>query len=289
MAIKGEGSDDTYARAASALVTAPPFTVFGWFLHTSGHGTETLWGTVDVSVTDHYFTVQSGTGDGDRIRSRAGDGTTSNAGPTNTYSDDVWNSFTGIFTAVDDRRCILNGDWANSTQSTTSRTPANLDRTTLGKLDYSSGGGTQGHTGDLGDYAIWDVALVQAEVEALHDGADPRRIRPESLIHFWPLFDVADMTDRRSGTTLTAGSALATGDHHGKIWRPTSQLAIGVTPSVAAPAPDDAVRPLESQERHYPRGVLRGVMRGAISLFSEIVNLLGTYGRRTRNSSISNL
>lgn len=46
------------------------------------------------------------------------------------------------------------------------------------------------HDGRIADFAIWSVALTAGEFAALAKGVSPLRVRPASLVAYWPLFGV---------------------------------------------------------------------------------------------------
>jgi hypothetical protein len=66
--------------------------------------------------------------------------------------------------------------------------------------------------GSLADVAIWNVTLTSLEIAALAAGVRPGRIRPSSLIGWWPLDGLVspepDLSGRANNGTLTAAPAL---------------------------------------------------------------------------------
>lgn len=49
-------------------------------------------------------------------------------------------------------------------------------------------GGTVGFNGLIAEVALWSVALTADEFASLAAGVSPRRIRPESIVAYWPLY-----------------------------------------------------------------------------------------------------
>ena len=65
--------------------------------------------------------------------------------------------------------------------------------------------------GDIAEVAIWDVELDANEFAALHKGFTPDRIRPSSLVSYWPLIGKAatelDIVGGRGGTVTGTTAA----------------------------------------------------------------------------------
>lgn len=66
--------------------------------------------------------------------------------------------------------------------------------------------------GDVSDVAFWTVPLTAAEVLALTNGARPSRIRPASLVRFWPLDGLSspepDLSGGKFNGTLTGTTSI---------------------------------------------------------------------------------
>ena len=105
----------------------------------------------------------------------------------NTWQYGEWHHGCAIFAADDDRRVILDGDWANSGTDTTLKAFGTVDR-------YTVGGQATGSAvvdlfrGWLDWVVVWDVALTQQEVEALADHVSPSRVRPQNIRSNLPFF-----------------------------------------------------------------------------------------------------
>jgi hypothetical protein len=61
-----------------------------------------------------------------------------------------------------------------------------LNRTTIGRRTNSALSGY--YSGRVAEAAIWSVALADAEIAALAAGVLPYRVRPGSLLAYWPLW-----------------------------------------------------------------------------------------------------
>ena len=85
---------------------------------------------------------------------------------------------------------------------TTEVTPANIDLVAIGAdRDATPASYLDGR---IAFPAIWNIALIAAEILALSKGASPTQIQPQALVHFPPFVRDADV-DWMTGTKLTAG------------------------------------------------------------------------------------
>jgi hypothetical protein len=102
--------------------------------------------------------------------------------------------------------------------------------------------------GRIGEAAIWNVALNQAECEALAAGFSPLFIRPASLVNYWDMVLNADpLVDRMGNDNLTATNTPTQAGNHPPIIMPRAPI-LGITAG-AAPAGD--VRPPHYHHRHH--------------------------------------
>jgi hypothetical protein len=91
----------------------------------------------------------------------------------------------GVEAAATDRRVYLDG--TDKGTDATARNPlaAAHDRMSIGSdgetvpADYFDG--------RIAHVAVWNVALTDQEIRSLAAGANPRRVRPDSLIAYWPV------------------------------------------------------------------------------------------------------
>ena len=95
---------------------------------------------------------------------------------------------------------------------------------TGGNMAYNTGVagriGMQGGVlfdGRIAEVGIWTVTLSAAEVLALSKGVSPRRIRPDSLIGYWPLYGVASPEPDLSGSVQNGTVTAATLADHAPV------------------------------------------------------------------------
>jgi hypothetical protein len=101
-------------------------------------------------------------------------------------------------------------DGGSKGTNTNSVVPSNFDRTQIG----FAAGGTSALDGRLAEVAFWDIALSDAEVAMLALGYAPSLVRPDSLIHYWPLLSTTDPTpDFVGDSPLDHVGTLSDADH----------------------------------------------------------------------------
>lgn len=225
----GNNNSFSFAQIDSALIDTPPWTAAGWFYSLDTTDEDLIFaGDKDVNNAEQFRIMKWST----NMNFRVVETGASSAITSNSFSANTWHHFCGRAVATDSRIMTLDGDHANQGTNTTPRTPAGIDRFCIGRqADSSPNGGFNGRICDVG---LWSVSLTDDEVSALAAGADPRRIRPQSLIHYWTLYNASDLTDLRGGVTLSLGTAPSTAVHHGKIWRP-GRVQLGVPAGGAPP------------------------------------------------------
>ena len=130
---------------------------------------------------------------------------------TATLSTGSWAHICGVFAAADSRTIYLNG--GNSVTDASNRTPATVNKTTLGAYYYD--GALSGYLdGKLGEAAIWNVGLTAAEVAILALGYSPSLVRPASLVSYWPIIGKTSPEIDLVGTfPMTIGGAPASTAH----------------------------------------------------------------------------
>lgn len=135
--------------------------------------------------------------------------------------------------------CAVNdgsGNWTLYRDGTSVGTgsPGNCNSTTgqtcIGRRTYA--GLNENFNGDIADIAIWNVALVAAEIDALSDGFSPTLVRPASLQLNVPL--IRDVVDLRGNASFSiTGTSVAT---HPRVIQPRRRL-IGFAGTSPPPPP----------------------------------------------------
>lgn len=179
-------TSDKAENTSSAPVTAPPFTMGGWARITADPtGNDyCIIQIQDKDVSDHYYRLGLDDDLAGVFQFFVNEGGSfGEAEGTTVPNQNQWYHIAAVATAIDNRAIWVSG--ISEGTSGASRTPANQDSVTIGREADSSP--DDSWEGGLAEIAIWNVALVQAELEALAAGYSPLFIRPESLVEYWPL------------------------------------------------------------------------------------------------------
>jgi hypothetical protein len=147
------------------------------------------------------------------------------------FSSGVWHHVCGVKGGTADRSVFIDGG-SKGTNTNTVTPGAAYDRVRLG--GRGSTGPTDFLEGDLAEFAVWDVALTDAEVALLATGLSPLLVRPEELAMYVPILGkYSPEPDLIGGTAaLTVNSAVVSA--HPKIRYPSHSKVSFIV--AAAPA-----------------------------------------------------
>ncbi len=157
-----------YLQAASAVVTAEPFTLASWCLvdDTATNYTPLSLGA-NAGTARHQITLLAA---GQLVRATsvnsAGTGADATAGRS--YLAREWIHAVGVYAGAADRRVFVNG--GSKGTDTTSISVSGLDRTTIGAR-YNAGSLGAFLNGRVSDSRIYSKAMADEEVLALFDPA----------------------------------------------------------------------------------------------------------------------
>jgi hypothetical protein len=228
------GSSDYLEYGSGAVVTGTPLTMACWVRMAVATGINTLMNlAVTSNNTNHFKLMAEGGTVGDPIgfRCRAG-GTEVRADSTTGYAVGTWHHACGVAVSATDRRVFIDG--GSKGTETTSTTPSGLNVTRVGV-----GGGsslTNYCNGTIAEAAVWNAALSDEEIAILAKGLSPRRMRPASIVAYWPLWGThsteIDLAAGLYPLTVTG----ATQANHAPV-RPFSRSWWGTVPVIGAGAP----------------------------------------------------
>ena len=174
-------SSNESLRRDEAVVSSPPFTFAGWvYLNSITAGV--ICGVYYSASTGNWHSLRyASTPQTFRAESRSVD--TYYAQTTTTYGTGSWIHVAGVWASNSNRKIYSEGNLEDT--NTTSCTPSNLNRTSLGIHGDSSP--SMDLDGRLAEVAIWDAALNDDEIAILAKGYSPLFIRPQNLKAYWPL------------------------------------------------------------------------------------------------------
>jgi hypothetical protein len=152
-------------RTASQVIEGYPFSFAAW-VRTVSSGTETF-ATLGTGVDDQYHALKV-VGGTARLTARNGTLTFNLNGPA--VNDGNWNFITGVFSSRQVRTLYVNGVQA-ATISDDSHGIRAADRFSIGALDTSDSGISEGFAGDSDDASFWRGILSATDVATLHGGA----------------------------------------------------------------------------------------------------------------------
>lgn len=194
-----------FLNLASAPATAAPVTFACWFRSTDITVDQCLIAITEAATANNHFALEiygSVAGDPVVALTRAA-GASSSASTSTGYSANTWHHACAVFASATSRTAYIDG--GSSGTNATSRTPALLDVTNIGR---KVAGATNYMSGDIAEAAIWSAALDAGEVAGLAKGWSPIVIRPISLILYVPI--VRGLFDIIGGVSPTAtGTAVS--------------------------------------------------------------------------------
>ena len=229
-----ERDNSEHMTNATAVAADEPMTMAIWIKPETAGIDQHVISISHNTTASHYHRIFVTSSDTITFRSRAGEAEKT-ATTTATITAGQWHHICGTLTAAgSDRNIYLDG--ANKVTNTVDRDPS-LDYVTIAGLNN---GGTQAGSyfdGLMAEAAFWNVLLTDNEVAALGNGVPVLRIRPLSLVAYWPLLaatgNAADYSG--NGKTMTDVNTVLTGDHPpvGPLfafpvsWQPDAEVAVG--------------------------------------------------------------
>lgn len=188
-----------YLRNETAVVTAAPFTVAGWIRSTDAGNTQTFFSIMDAGFGGELWEfIAAGGAGGDPIRWIADGSTTATTSTSSGYSANTWHHVAAVEAASNDRRVYIDG--GSKGTNSTNVTLSDLERTSFGRRDQAISGDP--FSGRIAHFALWTVALTDAEVATLAAGFNPLRMRRESLQNYWPINGRSDEPDIIGGADM---------------------------------------------------------------------------------------
>ncbi len=209
----------SYLRYASgAPVTAAPLTIAAWCLCDNGDSGSVVALTNGTLDNEFYVDVFGG----DLYVAAKQAGLKNEASGPSSFSASAWRHFAGVFASTSSVYAFING--VKGTQATTARTPASINEVTVGTA--AAGGNNLSSGTAAAEVGIWNVALSDAEVLSLAQGAFPSEVQAASLVFYAPIRGSSPEPDQTSGArnlTVTGTTVL----EHPDIFR---KLRVNASP-----------------------------------------------------------
>lgn len=184
-------------RTSTSPVSTYPTTIAAWFRATS-QANQAVASICNTS-TGHRTVLGLLVGGTTSYQTGAG-GTIAPAAQAVTTN--VWHHYAGVSTISGST--VTATAWLDGTSTTTTGTDAGAQSWNAIGIAERHNGTAWGipFNGDVEDVAIWNVGLVDAEVQQLYNGACPVLVRPANLV-FWVRAGEV-VVDRVGGLALTA-------------------------------------------------------------------------------------
>jgi hypothetical protein len=173
-----------YLSVSSTPVTAAPLTISTWFYAAA---TNDLYVTLFISDTgaSNYFGLYINNAAAKTAAVACVSDSEDVIDSTTTFSVNTWNHTAAVFASSTSRSVYLNG--GGKATSTNSKVPGSLNRINVG-ANFDSPSVLDPMNGRLAEVGIWNAALTDDEVTSLSKGVSPLKVRPASLVAYWPLY-----------------------------------------------------------------------------------------------------
>lgn len=211
-------ANSNYLDVAAAVRTAAPWTVSAWYKPTSFIANVSLWAlSQHASVNDNRWDLRIDATTG-KVSIGSRDTASSGATSTNGLTAGVWGHACGVEASSASRSVYGNG--GGKATDTTTVNMTSLDRTAIGAIARTSPGASGNFAnGILGEVAVWDVALTDAQILALANRANPWSINPDHIIMYVPVWGEdspeKDFSKNRRSFSLNGTIAKA---QHPPVW-----------------------------------------------------------------------
>lgn len=161
-----------------------PLTIAAWFKSTSSTTDQCICAFHKNGTTGRYYELTAGGAvAGDPVRAQHRPNSSPGiADSTAGYSVNTWQHGCAVFATTTSRSAYVNG--GNKGTNVANINASTVDRVRSG---YSSQS-TRPFAGDIGEVCIWSEALTDDEVLSLYRGVNPMRMRPLSIIGYWPVW-----------------------------------------------------------------------------------------------------
>lgn len=183
---RGTFSTSNYLVTGSAPVSSYPYSMGCWVRTSQNTANETIICISDAAGDIDYMRIYAaGATAGDPIayQLRRSGSTTVTTG--NGFSLNTWHYVLVTSAANNDHTVWLDGDVANKgTSSSTRNFASGADNFGIGALTRLTVAVPL--TGFVSDAAVWNAVLTDADAVALANRTSPRRVKPQSLIGYWP-------------------------------------------------------------------------------------------------------
>jgi len=235
MARSFASASSQYLTHAVAALAGDPISMAAWVYPLQTNATGTVISiTDDDANTGRWSLLLGNTGYVSALKQNDG-GTTGTASTSTTYSANTWSHAVATFRQSNVRYAYLNGGNAGSNFTDVSN-ESGPSATTIGVQKFSTN--SSYFNGYIAHAAIWNAELTLADVARLYNsgiGADPRSVRPDALVAYWPLLNNDGDQDYWGNFHLTASGSPTYAKHPPVLMRSRPKYVIlgSAAPSIA--------------------------------------------------------
>lgn len=206
-------SSTHFLTLASGLGAGLPCSFSMWFRPGGVTATEVIAAVMNADGTRGFYFVLRGAEAGDPIDAiHLGNSGSATARSTTGVTSGAWHHVGAVFGGEASRAVFLDG--AKTSNTTNAGSMPALTQTNLGRISTAATGTL---TGALAEVAVWSAALSDEEMISLARAWAPRRVRPQSLLEYWPLVGRESPEPGIKGLSLTVSGAAAA--EHPRIYR----------------------------------------------------------------------
>jgi hypothetical protein len=210
-----DGATTSLDNTTGVPVSTTPLTLVCGFKPAAIGSTQTLVALNTSGTGNHQFELVVNSSN--QVQAEARDTATSQATTTGTVTNGAWNMCGAVYTSATSRAAYLNGELGTGGTPTTSRSPSGMNEIRLGKSRSGAGAFNQFANGLIAYVWIWNVALSEANLDALYNGGsggvDPSTIQGANLVFRTDLLSNANPeVDVIGGLNLTVTAATFSSD-----------------------------------------------------------------------------
>jgi hypothetical protein len=204
-----------FTRSSSQYLTATltslsePFTLACWFNTPNTDNQQALLGISNVSNGHRSVLFARGQEAGDPVEANTTVGALFESSFRSGYTANTWHHCAGVFETAASRLAYLDG--IAGTLNTGSLSPS-YGTPTIG-IGARHNGTSWGLFSDANtaECGVWSAALTADEIKSLAAGMTCEKVRPQSLVAYFPL--IRNLTEIRSGLAVTNNNGATVANH----------------------------------------------------------------------------